>query len=82
MLYEVGQLQADAYLDKIEKIQLTKDSLVIFILIQLELAGTRLKAQYDNQKKIVQEDWDKARNNPNQVADPLNQDGNMGRISI
>ena len=27
-----------------------------------------LQNQYDNQKKIVGEDWDKARNNPNQVS--------------
>ena len=70
---EVGQLQADAYLDQIRENAVDKkfNSDFYFDPVGAGMAQG-LQAQYDNQKKIVEEDWDKARNNPNQVADPLN----------
>jgi len=70
---EVGQLQADAYLDKIRETAVDKKFNSDFYFDPVGAGRAQgLQAQYDNQKKIVEEDWDKARNNPNQVADPLN----------
>ena len=70
---EVGQLQADAFLDQVRQNSVDKkfDSDFYFNPVGAGM-GQGLQAQYDNQKKIVEDDWDKARNNPNQVADPLN----------
>ena len=70
---EVGQLQADAYLDKIRETAVDKKFNSDFYFDPVGAGRAQgLQAQYDNQKKIVEEDWDKARNNPNQVADSLN----------
>jgi hypothetical protein len=70
---EVGQLQADAYLDQIRENAVDKKFNSDFYFDPVGAGmGQGLQDQYDNQKKIVEEDWDKARNNPNQIADPLN----------
>ena len=70
---EVGQLQADAYLDKIRETAVDKKFNSDFYFDPVGAGRAQgLQAQYDNQKKIVEEDWDKARNNPNQIADSLN----------
>ena len=69
----VGQLQANAFLDQVRQNSVDKkfDSDFYFNPVGAGM-GQGLQAQYDNQKKIVEDDWDKARNNPNQVADPVN----------
>lgn len=70
---QVGELQAKAYLDQIRDTAVDKKFNSDFYFDPTGAGmSAGLQNQYDNQKKIVGEDWDKARNNPNQVADPLN----------
>jgi len=70
---EVGELQAKAYLDQIRDSAVDKKFNSDFYFNPVGAGmSVGLQNQYDNQKKIVEEDWDDARNNPNQVADPLN----------
>ena len=77
---EVGELQAKAYLDQIRDSAVDKKFNSDFYFNPVGAGmSVGLQNQYDNQKKIVEEDWDKARNNPNQVADPLNRDREHGQ---
>ena len=70
---EVGELQAKAYLDQIRDSAVDKKFNSDFYFNPVGAGmSVGLQNQYDNQKKIVEEDWEKARNSPNQVADPLN----------
>mgnify|MGYP003133718910 CR=1 FL=1 len=70
---EVGELQAKAYLDQIRDSAVDKKFNSDFYFNPVGAGmSVGLQNQYDNQKKIVEEDWDNARNNPNQAADPLN----------
>jgi hypothetical protein len=70
---EVGELQAKAYLDQIRDSAVDKKFNSDFYFDPVGAGmSVGLQNQYDNQKKIVEEDWDNARNNPNQAADPLN----------
>ena len=70
---EVGELQAKAYLDQIRDSAVDKKFNSDFYFNPVGAGmSVGLQNQYDNQKKIVEEDWEKARNSPNQIADPLN----------
>ena len=70
---EVGELQAKAYLDQIRDSAVDKKFNSDFYFNPVGAGmSVGLQNQYDNQKNIVEEDWDNARNNPNQAADPLN----------
>ena len=70
---EVGELQAKAYLDQIRDSAVDKKFNSNFYFDPVGAGmSVGLQNQYDNQKKIVEEDWEKARNSPNQIADPLN----------
>ena len=70
---EVGELQAKAYLDQIRDSAVDKKFNSDFYFDPVGAGmSVGLQNQYDNQKKIVEEDWEKARNSPNQIADPLN----------
>jgi len=70
---EVGELQAKTYLDQIRDSAVDKKFNSDFYFNPVGAGmSVGLQNQYDNQKKIVEEDWEKARNSPNQIADPLN----------
>ena len=69
----VGELQAKAYLDQIRETAVDKNFDSDFYFDPVGAGSSEgLQEQYDNQKTIVEADWEKARNNPNQIADPLN----------
>ena len=70
---EVGELQAKAYLDQIRDSAVDKKFNSDFYFNPVGAGmSVGLQNQYDNQKKIVEEDWEKARSKPNEIADPLN----------
>jgi len=70
---EVGELQAKAYLDQIRDSAVDKKFNSDFYFNPVGAGmSVGLQNQYDNQKKIVEEDWEKARSKPNEIADSLN----------
>ena len=70
---EVGELQAQAYLDQIRDTAVDKKFNSDFYFNPVGAGmSVGLQNQYDNQKTIVEADWEKARNKPNEIADPLN----------
>jgi len=70
---QVGKLQADTFLDKVRENSVDKkfDSEFYFNPIGAGDDST-LQGRYDQQRELVEDDWDKARNNPNEIADALN----------
>ena len=70
---EVGELQAKTYLDQIRESAVDKKFNSDFYFNPVGAGrSVGLQNQYDNQKKIVEEDWEKARSRPNEIADSLN----------
>jgi hypothetical protein len=69
----VGELQAKTYLDQIRDSAVDKKFNSDFYFDPIGAGmSVGLQNQYDNQKTIVEADWEKARNKPNEIADPLN----------
>jgi len=69
----VGELQAKTYLDQIRDSAVDKKFNSDFYFDPVGAGmSVGLQNQYDNQKTIVEADWEKARNKPNEIADPLN----------
>ena len=70
---QVGKLQAKTFLDKVRENSVDKkfDSEFYFNPIGAGDDPT-LQGRYDQQRELVEDDWDKARNNPNEIADALN----------
>ena len=78
---QVAQLHADNFHDQIKAdvaaLRATKAGGKLFdsdFYFDPQGAGddSTLQAKYDKQRKVVAEDWEKAKNNPNQIADELN----------